>query len=1703
MKSDGLFCRSFVVLVGLGLFGMTAVSSGGGQAIVCFPLDTDPGWSTEGQWAFGVPTGGGGLCKDPTSGHTGSNVYGYNLEGGYTDSMPEYHLTSTAFDCSGYRNVTLSFWRRMGIDSSSRDHAKVEVSNDGTNWTTVWEHTSGAFCDVSWLECVYDISAVADDRSSVYIRWTMGPTDAYVTFPGWNIDDICLFGEVLDLRISPAEGFTSSGYTGGPFSPSRVTYTLTNISASPISWRVHTTQPWLDVTPDMGELGPGDSNTVDVFVTAEANNLPLGDYNDAVEFEGVESGVVETRNVMLEVRRYPPEIEVSDSIEPVSDLNMPFGDLFVGLSRTERITITNSSDRTGLLVTEVSLRGRSVVTTETAELSIRTLAVTSGSEDSVSYVPAAAATIERPASKLVVGSGYRALTTSLDVLLLASGDEPVILRTGLKAFPDINSVDYFNCAFFVPTLDELVLYDVVVVMSNYSFSDPFEIGDILADYVDGGGKVVQAVASFSVGGGWELQGRFVTQEGYEPFAHGEPEFFSHTLGDFNPDHPIMAGISELTDWLPTAAGLKPGADWVADWSNGTPLAATQGEHVVGINMFVFDNGSFSGDVVLLFHNAMVWLIEGSAEGFELTGLGELPVLIPPLGHMDVNVVFEPKRIRNCSGVIIIESDDLDEPRVEVRLSGAGVPDYLQIVPDQGSEFAGHPGGPFVPTKVSCTLTNNSPAEQIDWFVTKSEPWLEVIPGGGTLAAGKSTTVLVNLNSVALTLPVGDYNDMLVFTDVTTGVNQSRAITLRVFTAPKIWVDPVEGGLSVSLRQGDIATEFVTIGNTGDADLQYRLAGRQTLFVPPPDQWPAAASAAGAEEIGVSAVSGQDSMVSVQGHFESGQLLVRFAPRSKGRWPDTAEKNAILAKVRGGSVLREYRIVRGLCSVKLPAGVLPEQALAALNGAEGILYAEPNYQLKLVSDCQNIPNDSRFSRLWGMHNTGQSGGTPDADIDAPEAWCIHTEANDVVVGVVDTGIDYNHPDLAANMWVNEAEFNGEAGVDDDGNGYVDDIYGYDFVNNDGDPMDDHYHGTHVAGTIGAVGNNGKGVAGVCWRVQLMGLKFLDSQGTGWTDDAVSCIEYSILMGANLTSNSWGGGGYSRALKDAIDAAGAAGQLFVAAAGNDALDSDTYPHYPSSYESENIISVLSTDKNDQKSGFSNYGFVSVDLGAPGSDILSCVPEGGYQSLSGTSMATPHVAGACALVWSASRLLSHLDVKDIIMNTVDRTPALEGQCVSEGRLNVYKALVAVPKWFDFVPSAGTVAAGQASDVNVVFDAGGLEVGDYYGELLISSNDAYTPLLSVPLKMTVERDVLTVLPDYIFESTGLMGGPFVPQSMTYTLTSDGNEPFDWTAVSSEPWLDIEPNSGTLNPGGSETVIVAINAEAEGFDPNTYGATVTFIHIARQVEHVRFVELVVTPLDYFTEWFDSQDNDLANDVLTFTPDGSGNFYRLCVKPADAFATDPNGGVTVSLKDDDYKEIVLGPEASVCFYGQDYNSFYIGSNGYITFETGDTQYAESLENHFLFKRISALFDDLSPNAAGARVSWKQLGDRVAVTFENVPEYGVQSTNNFQVEMFSDGVLRITYLNVAAFDGLVGLSGGNGVPAYFIETNLSEHNFWYDLDDDCDVDFLDFNMLGSYWGSLDCSGQNNWCEGADFEPDGDVDWNDLAELAGEWLQGTSP
>ncbi len=364
---------------------------------------------------------------------------------------------------------------------------------------------------------------------------------------------------------------------------------------------------------------------------------------------------------------------------------------------------------------------------------------------------------------------------------------------------------------------------------------------------------------------------------------------------------------------------------------------------------------------------------------------------------------------------------------------------------------------------------------------------------------------------------------------------------------------------------------------------------------------------------------------------------------------------------------------------LATAVALETAISACAESEAVEVIEPNFIVSIPrpitpvpeaareralagrAAAQANPDDPRVPELWGVVNSR-----------AVDAWASGHTTSPIVVAVIDTGVDYNHEDLSGNIWTNSGEIPNN-NHDDDGNGFDDDIHGFDFVNNDGDPDDDNLHGTHCAGTIGAVGNNSAGVVGVTWKVQIMAVKFLDENGFGNLNNAVRAIDYARENGAKVMNNSWGfltDQPPSVALREAIERARDAGVLFIAAAGNESNNNDgSRKAYPASYETENVIAVAAIDEEERRASFSNFGATSVDLGAPGVDILSTFPNDAYRFLDGTSMATPHVAGAAALVLGhpAHASKSWDQIKALLLDNARPIPALSGITVTDGTLDL----------------------------------------------------------------------------------------------------------------------------------------------------------------------------------------------------------------------------------------------------------------------------------------------------------------------------------------------------------------------------------------------------------------------------------------------------
>jgi subtilisin family serine protease/subtilisin-like proprotein convertase family protein len=494
---------------------------------------------------------------------------------------------------------------------------------------------------------------------------------------------------------------------------------------------------------------------------------------------------------------------------------------------------------------------------------------------------------------------------------------------------------------------------------------------------------------------------------------------------------------------------------------------------------------------------------------------------------------------------------------------------------------------------------------------------------------------------------------------------------------------------------------------------------------------------------------------VTSSYAQDHILVRFEP---------GQAAAPLAGTTLGHALAG---LSGLYKVQLGSGMSVTQAIVAYRHDPRVQLAEPDYRLGTSA----LPDDPRLADQWAVRNTGQDGGKAGADLDLADAWKVTTGSTRMVVSVMDTGIDYTHPDLYQNVWLNQAEIpasrlrnlrdvdgdglitfrdlnnpvnigpgkitdlNGNGyidagdvlapmvkdawgrdtgrggwadGISEDGDtAHIDDLVGWNFVNNTNDPMDDFGHGTHVAGIIGATGNNGVGVTGINWNVQLMPIKFMNATGAGTISDFIEGLNYAVAHGARISNNSWTGATFSTSLLDAIQAAQAKGHIFVAAAGNYGGNNDNSPEYPAGFKLDNVVSVTATDRNDKLASFSNYGANSVTLAAPGVDILSTTLGGGYGFNSGTSMATPQVTGVMALVWSAHPSWTYSQVIRQVTSTVDKVPALAGKTITGGRLNAGAALgggqeatpaSTPPRITAAVP--GGPSANTLSKVRVTFD-------------------------------------------------------------------------------------------------------------------------------------------------------------------------------------------------------------------------------------------------------------------------------------------------------------------------------------------------------------------------------------------------------------------
>jgi subtilisin family serine protease len=734
-------------------------------------------------------------------------------------------------------------------------------------------------------------------------------------------------------------------------------------------------------------------------------------------------------------------------------------------------------------------------------------------------------------------------------------------------------------------------------------------------------------------------------------------------------------------------------------------------------------------------------------------------------------------------------------------------------------------------------------------------------------------------------------------------------------------------------------------------------------------------------------------------YVEGEVIVKF---KKDAGPsDRANLRAQIAQERR----RSFR--SGAEHWKLPPGRNVEREIARFRGNPHIEYIEPNYLVEI----DRVPDDPHYPEMYGLNNTGQTGGTPGADIDAEMAWNLTTGSHAVLVAVIDTGVDYNHVELASNIFVNAGETPGN-GLDDDGNGFVDDVHGWDFVNNDSDPIDDNGHGTHVAGTIGAVGNNAIGVTGVNWEVSIVPLKFLNAGGSGSTAGAIAAVEYATLIGVDIMNNSWGGGAFSQALLDAINAAAAADILFVASAGNGGTNTDINPHYPSTYDAANIVSVASTDDDDLRASSSNYGATSVDLGAPGVNILSTLPGGGYGYKSGTSMASPHVAGTAALVRALSPSIGVSELKQRLLDFTEPVSSLAGITVTGGRLNAFLPIATAD---DVPPGAILDLASSAQTSNsIVLDW--TATGDDGEEGLATSYDLRYATEPIDASNFAMASRVSPIP---------VPGPAGTLEIQEVFDLQPATTYFFAVTARDEWGNTGPLSNvasatTLPPPTLASSPVSFSADLRTGEQTTRILTIENAGLGTLDWRIPLRETTAPPAGGalvamslgkgypdprigapVTEGFGGPDSFGYRFLDSDEPGGPSFIWNdIMLK----------GVPIASLTGDDETSDPIPLGFDVSFYGNTFDSVMVSTNGWLSFTDTDGEFTnQPLPGLSAPGNLVAPFWDDLDFQGEARAYYLGDGSRFTVQYVDVPRFLGPGTYTFQVTIHATGRIEFHYL----------------------------------------------------------------------------------------------
>ena len=1031
------------------------------------------------------------------------------------------------------------------------------------------------------------------------------------------------------------------------------------------------------------------------------------------------------------------------------------------------------------------------------------------------------------------------------------------------------------------------------------------------------------------------------------------------------------------------------------------------------------------------------------------------ISVPARSQMDVAFDIDATLLRegNYQGAITFTSA---EPGMPTHIQDLQLEVTANVTPPAQVIDLSTDGNPeFDQAKLKWTAVADSgkrglPVRAFDIRYSKNsiteDTWASATP----LALSQTPGEAESIESVLATGLEAETNYYFAIKSVDKDDQYSPLSNVLSFTTPLPPVATVSNNIAVSLREAEQTTVDVLLHNTGHSPLRYT------------------------SQLTLNSQLNNSSFLSYKKITKPTTLQASTLAGNNGNIIIKLKDNKVSAQ-SFKSMMSQYKLQerKSINALNLKV-VRPQQTeteayiqlINELNNLPEVAYAEPDYNIQALY----IPDDPEFVRQWALNNEGQSGGTFDADIDGSESWDRFKDGSNIVVAVIDTGVKYDHQDLSDNNWINLQEIAGN-GIDDDNNGFIDDIYGYDFVNSDSNPMDDNGHGTHCAGILGAKGDNGIGISGIAHSAQIMSLKFLDSNGGGNISDAISSIIYAVDNGAKILSNSWGGGPLTTALFDAVSYANDHDVLFIAAAGNETNDNDIYATYPAGIDLPNVISVASTNHSDQLSNFSNYG-LSVDLAAPGSDILSTFSNGSYLSLSGTSMAAPYVTGAAALLRSNFPHLNALETKTILLDSVDKLSSLDGKVATGGRLNVMTALTTAESR-NYLKiqngAAGEIAPGESATIQVAIDATNKLAGVYENQITILSNAPGYENLPVVLSLTVLFDdtppasidnlqINSIHPTSAllqWRNTGDDGliGKATTLTFAYAESAitienwdsatliEGPIPEDTGSLQEFTISQLQPNTEYYfamramdNSGQYSTLSNVVSSET------TVGPVIEIAPDNLPTVTLTKGETTSIPLtlsnngdEILTYTAQLDEREVAQQQLSVPHMKGQQDLRTGISPQSSGGPDAFGyrwsdsdegqvnynwidisstGTPLNLGDDSVSP-ALDLGFSFDFYGTDYNQIYVSSNGFLSFQAishgcCSGQPLPSAQNNYK-NLIAWAWKDL--NQSGGSIHYLASDNNFIIQFTNYAEYNGPGTITAQVILSRNGTIKLQYQNI--------------------------------------------------------------------------------------------